>query len=333
MRLAAPGRSSLALLAAGALALLPPAALAEPAVVASIPPIHSLVAGVMEGIGDAHLLVKGGASPHTYTLRPSDAGLLSRADVIFWVGEELEAFLVKPLSALGAAAEVVALSEAPGLRLLAAREGGLWEEHADEHEAGGHGHEGHGDGHAHEAESEHGHGAHDMHLWLDPANAAAMVDAIVAALGRRDPGRADAYAANGARLRARLADLRDEIKGTLAPVADRPFMVFHDAYQYFETAFGLTAVGAISVAPQRMPGARRLGELRHRLTSTGVRCVFREPQFAPRLAETLVDGTPASIGVLDPLGADIEPGPDLYGRLLKSNAEAVKTCLEGKPAG
>ena len=125
MRLAAPGKSSLALLAAGALALLPPAALAEPAVVASIPPIHSLVAGVMEGIGDAHLLVKGGASPHTYTLRPSDAGLLSRADVIFWVGEELEAFLVKPLSALGAAAEVVALSEAPGLRLLAAREGGL----------------------------------------------------------------------------------------------------------------------------------------------------------------------------------------------------------------
>lgn len=321
MRLVAPGRSSVAVLAAGALALLPAAALAEPTVVASIPPIHSLVAGVMEGIGDAHLLVKGGASPHTYTLRPSEASLLSGADVVFWVGEEMEAFLVKPLAALSGGAVVVALSKTPGLRLLAAREGGLWEEHEDVDE--------HGHGHKDEA----GHGGNDMHVWLDPANAEAMVDAIVAALGRRDPARADAYAANGARLRARLTDLRDEIKGILAPVADRPFMVFHDAFQYFESAFGLTAVGAVSVSPQRLTGARRLGELRARLVSTGVRCVFREPQFAPRLAETLVDGTQASIGVLDPLGAGIEPGPDLYGRLLKSNAEAVKTCLEEKPAG
>ncbi|WP_316976704.1 zinc ABC transporter substrate-binding protein [Shumkonia mesophila] len=318
MRLAALSKSSLAFLAIGTLALAPRAALADPTVVASIPPIHSLVAGVMAGIGDAHLLVKGGASPHTYALRPSDATLLSRADVVFWMGDELEAFLVKPLAALGGGADVVALSEAPGLRLLATREGGVWEEDEHEHEAEG-GHE--------------EHGAHDMHVWLDPTNAEAMVDAIVAALGRRDPANAQAYAANGASLRGRLDGLKGEIEATLAPVAGKPFMVFHDAYQYFEEAFGLKAAGALSVAPQRLPGAKRLGELRERLTSAGVRCVFREPQFAPKLAETLVDGTPARIGVLDPLGAGLKAGPDLYFQLLKSDAEALRTCLEGKPAG
>lgn len=327
MRLAVFSKSSLAVLAAGTLALMPRITLAEPTVVASIPPVHSLVAGVMEGIGDAHLLVKGGASPHTYALRPSDATLLNRADVVFWVGEELEAFLVKPLAALGGGADVVALSKAPGLKLLAAREGGLWEEDEAEH-----GHEADED-HEHEHEHEHEHGSHDMHVWLDPANASAMVEAIVATLVRRDPAHADAYSTNGTRLRGRIDGLKAEIGATLAPVAGKPFMVFHDAYQYFEEAFGLKAVGAISVAPQRLPGAKRLGELRERLTSADVRCVFREPQFAPKLAQTLVDGTPARIGVLDPLGAEMKAGPDLYFRLLKSDAEALRSCLESKPAG
>lgn len=321
MRLVGLAKSSLALLIAGAFTLSPISAKAEPTVVVTVPPIHSLVAAVMEGIGDAHLLVKGGASPHTYALRPSDATLLSRADVVFWVGDELEFFLVKPLKALGGDADVVALAETPGLRLLSAREGGPWEAKEE-----GHGQEA-GD------ESEHEHGTHDMHVWLDPTNAEVLVDAIVVTLGRRDPVHAGAYAANGTRLRGRIEGLKDEIGATLAPVTGKPFMVFHDAYQYFETAFGLTAVGAISVAPQRLPGARRLGELRERLVAAGVTCVFREPQFAPKLAETLVDGTPARIGVLDPLGAGLKAGPDLYFRLLISNAEAVRNCLENKSAG
>ncbi len=319
MRLARFSKSALAFVALGTFALASQGVAAEPTVVTSIPPIHSLVAGVMEGIGEAHLLVKGGASPHTYALRPSDATLLNRADVVFWVGEDLEAFLVKPLAALGGGADVVALSKAPGLKLLAAREGGVWEEDEEEH--------------GREAEGGHEHGTHDMHVWLDPANASAMVEAIVASLGRRDPAHAEAYAANGTRLRERIDGLNGEIKAALAPVAGKPFMVFHDAYQYFEEAFGLRAVGAISVAPQRLPGAKRLGELRGRLTSADVRCVFREPQFAPKLAETLVDGTKARIGVLDPLGAGLKAGPDLYFRLLKSDAEALRNCLESKPAG
>jgi len=321
VRFAAFSKSSLAVLAIGMLASSPRVAMAEPTVVASIPPVHSLVAGVMEGIGDAHLLVKGGASPHTYALRPSDAALLNRADVVFWVGEELEAFLIKPLAALGGGADLVALAKAPGLKLLDAREGGLWEE--DEHEADG----------DHEHEHEHEHGAHDMHVWLDPANAQAMVEAIVATLVRRDPAHAETYIANGASLRGRIDGLKAEVGAILGPVTGKPFMVFHDAYQYFEESFALKAVGAISVAPQRLPGAKRLGELRGRLISAGVGCVFREPQFAPKLAETLVEGTPARIGVLDPLGAGLKVGPDLYFHLLKSDAEAVRNCLEGKPAG
>jgi len=302
-------------LAAALLLAAPGPAAAEPQVVATIPPIHSLVAGVMADIGQPHLLVKGGASPHTYALRPSDAEMLGHADVIFWVGDGLENFLVRPLAALGGGADVVALSTAPGLRLLATREGGVWEE--DEHEH----------------ETDHKHDATDPHIWLDPANAQAMVGAIVAALSRRDPAHAQAYAANGARMSDRLANLRGEIGALLAPVADRPFLVFHDAYQYFETAFGLSAVGAIAVSPERPPGARRLGELRDRVQAVGVRCVFREPQFTPRLAETLADGTGARIGVLDPLGADIKAGPDLYFRLIRGDAEALKGCLEAKPAG
>lgn len=309
------GKSPLVSLGLAAVLLLstPGWATAEPRVVATIPPIHSLVAAVMADIGQPHLLVKGGASPHTYALRPSDAEALSHADVIFWVGDGLENFLVKSLAALGGGADVVALSKASGLRLLASREGGVWEE--DEHEQDPH------------------HGATDPHVWLDPANAQAMVGAIVTALSRRDTPHAPAYAANGARVIDRLAGLKSEVGAILAPIAKRPFMVFHDAYQYFETAFGLNAVGAISVAPDRLPGAGRLGELRDRLRSADVRCIFREPQFTPKLAESLAQGTGARVGVLDPLGAGLAAGPELYFRLIRGDAEALKGCLEAKPAG
>lgn len=315
------GKSPVASLGLAVVLLLstPGWATAEPKVVATIPPIHSLVAAVMADIGQPHLLVKGGASPHTYALRPSDAEALSHADVIFWVGDGLENFLVKSLAALGGGADVVALSKASGLRLLASREGGVWEE--DEHE------------HEHEHEQDPRHGATDPHVWLDPTNAQAMVGAIVTALSRRDPPHAQAYAANGARVIDRLAGLKSEVGAILAPIAKRPFMVFHDAYQYFETAFGLNAVGAISVAPDRLPGAGRLGELRDRLRSADVRCIFREPQFTPKLAESLAQGTGARVGVLDPLGAGLVAGPDLYFRLIRDDAEALKGCLETKPAG
>jgi zinc transport system substrate-binding protein len=291
-----------------------------PAVVVSIKPIHSLVASVMEGVGTPQLLIEGAGSPHSYALRPSQARALDQAEVVFWVGEGLEAFLGKPLGALSDDATVVALGEAGGLRVLETREGGMWEDHGEEEDGE----------HEDEHEEEHDHGEVDMHLWLDPQNAAAMVDAIVAALSAADPERAATYEANATKVGADLARLDDELAATLAPVRDRPFVVFHDAYQYFEDRYGLNAVGSITVDPQRVPGAGRLRDIRAELEERDAACVFAEPQFRPALVETVVEGTGANTGVLDPLGADLETGPGQYAQLLRALSASLVECL-GKP--
>jgi zinc transport system substrate-binding protein len=306
LRFAAPAF----LLAVGGAASADPA----PAVVVSIKPIHSLVAGVMRGVGEPELLIEGAGSPHSYALRPSQAQALARADVVFWIGEELEAFLAKPIGALSRGA-VVALSDADGLRLLPTREGGTWQDHAEEEDA------------EHEHDEGHDHGQVDMHVWLDPQNAEVMVDAIAAALSEADPEHAATYLANAAKVGADLARLDDELKATLAPIRDRPFVVFHDGYQYFEERYGLRAAGAIAVDPQRGPGARRLQDIHARLEELGAACVFAEPQFQPALVDTVVEGTDAGTGVLDPLGADQDAGPDQYFQLLRALSRSLVDCL------
>jgi zinc transport system substrate-binding protein len=344
-------RSLVPLLLAGAISCTAASA-AEPKAVASIAPVHSLVAGVMAGIASPTLLIRGGASPHTYSLRPSEARALEEADVIFWAGEGVESFLPSVLEALGDRARIVEFAKAPGIQLLPAREGGVWPAHEHGHEHGhGHGHE-HGHGQETEHKTEHGHGHEhepevghrkrreakeprrlDFHLWLAPANAKAIVGAVVATLVDVDPANGPAYEANAARVLGALEALDAEIRGIVAGVTDRPFIVFHDAYQYFERAYGLTAAGAITVGPERLPGAQRLSALRETIEEAGARCVFREPQFPPKLAEALVAGTPARIGVLDPLGADLTPGRDLYFRMMRGNAEALRQCLGGGSGG
>jgi zinc transport system substrate-binding protein len=316
-------------------------------VVASIKPVHSLVAGVMEGVGAPALLVKGASSPHDYSMRPSDARALAGAQVVFWVGEGLETFLTKPLAALAADATIVALSEAPGVELLPTREGGLWREHelgeadpdahAEHEEPGDEDHEqirkaaAARDQRQQRAgpEDEHGHapGEFDMHLWLDPRSAEAMVGAVVAALSKADPENAATYQGNGRALRSELQELDVSLSARLAPVRDRPFVVFHDAYQYLENRYALNAVGAITVDPRRRPGARRLAEIQQRLAELDVACVFFEPQFEPALVDTVIEGTSAKKGVLDPLGADLDPGADQYLQLMGALAAAVIDCL------
>jgi zinc transport system substrate-binding protein len=299
--------------------LLATAAAAEPQVVASIRPVHSLVAGVMQGVGEPVLLLSGASSPHDYSLRPSDARALENATAIFWVGEGLEAFLAKPLGTLAGGARIVALSEAEGVVLLPTRAGGIRHEEAHEEEP-----------HAEEHEHEDEHGAHDMHLWLDPRNAAAMVDAIVGALATVDPANGARYEANGRELRARLAALDEALREQLAPVADRPFVVFHDAYQYFVERYGLIEVGSITVDPQRRPGAQRLTEIRARLQELGAACVFAEPQFEPAVVDTVIEGSAARKGVLDPLGASLAAGPHQYFELLEGLAGALVACLDAR---
>lgn len=285
-----------------------------PQVVASVKPLHSLTAAVMRGVGTPHLLVQGAASPHAFALKPSDARALARADLIVWVGPELETFLRKPLDALAGKARSLELIRAPGVQTVRMREGGAWEAH--DHGPGDHGHS-------------HAHGGPDGHIWLDPVNAKAMAAAIAGALVEIDPANAATYRANLADLTARLDALDAELRWTLEPVRTRPFIVFHDAYHYLERRYGLNAAGAITVSPEVRPGAARLSALRARIAELGAVCVFAEPQFEPSLVRTVADGTTARTGVLDPEGAAIPDGPDLYFALLRFNAQALVDCLGG----
>jgi len=289
---------------------------AAPNVVASIAPVHALVAQVMAGVAAPRLLVTGGASPHAYALKPSDARAVAGARTVFWVGPELERFLVKPLAALVAAGEVrvVALARADGIRALPARETGTWAGADRDHD--------HGKG-----DAEHDRGA-DPHLWLDTVNAAAMVRAIVAALAAVDAGNAPRYRANGDTALADLGALDAELATMLAPVKRVPYLVFHDAYQYFERRYGLAAAGAVAVGAGRAPGARRISELRQTIVARKAACVFSEPQFEPALAETLIEGSGARLGTLDPLGAALKPGPGLYGELMRQLARSLIGCLQ-----
>ena len=288
----------------------PPAAGEGPPVLASIRPVHSLVAGVMEGVGQPQVLLKGAASPHTYALRPSDARSLEQAAVVFWIGPTLEVFLEDALPTLASRARVVALGEVAGIT----RRNG--------HRAAGAGAPGSAKDEAHE------HDGGNPHVWLDPLNAAAMVRVIAAELTRADLENASRYAANAARLQARLADLDAELDRLLRPLAGRAYVVFHDAYGHLEARYGLAPAGILTVNPEVPPGTARVAEIRRLLRSRSGVCVFTEPQFEPKLIRTLTAGTGARTAALDPLGSDLAEGSELYFELMRGNARALRACLE-----
>ena len=326
---------------------------AVPRVVTSIKPVHGLAAAVMEGVATPRLLVDGGQSPHSYDLRPSEALALEKADLVIWVGPALESFLTGPVDSLPRAGAVLTLQDVPAVYLRETRVGGVWGAHSHgdhdhghdhDHDHEDHGHEDHGhedQGHEDQGHEDHGHDHEghgqadaapapdriDPHIWLDPANARVMVTAIAARLQAIDPARADTYAANAEALRARIAALDETLAARLDPVRGVPYVVFHDAYQYFEAHYGLNAVGSVTLSPERTPSARRLHEVRQELAARDARCVFREPQFAPDLVDTVAEGRDVRVGVLDPLGADLKPGPEAYDKLLRGLADNLTACL------
>lgn len=357
MRLAKPCLLVSTILAASTLT-----AKADINVVASIKPVHSLVAAVMQGAREPGLIVKGAGSPHTYTMKPSDANMLQDADVVFWMGHELEPFLEKPLETIPTKATTIELMDAHDLVKLRFREGGAFDahDHDDEHGHEDHAHDEHDhDDHAHEAkaEADHGHDDHDHeaeaeaahdhdhaetakagheghdhdgfdpHIWLDPVNAKALVHEIEEALVEADPGNAATYEANAEAVMAKLDGLVSEVETEVAGLSEKGFIVFHDAYRYFEERFGLEASGSVTVSPEVMPGAERVDELRKTVTDAGVACVFSEPQFEPKLVATVTEGTQARSGVLDPLGAELTDGPELYFDLIRNMAASFKDCL------
>ncbi|CAA6603478.1 High-affinity zinc uptake system protein ZnuA [Rhodospirillaceae bacterium LM-1] len=282
------------------------AAIDAPRVLASIPPLHSLAVQVMAGAGSPELLMKGSSSPHDFSLKPSDAKRLAQADLVLWVGPELEGFLVKPVAGLAAKKSIVQMTAIAGMTLHDMREGGPW---------GGH------DGHGHDAHDE-----MDGHLWLDIGNAKKLADVLAAKLAAIDPARAALYLGNATALSARLDQLDADLKRELAPLAGKPFMVHHDAIQYFERRYGLMGVGSVTLN-ERQPSAKSVAALRRKIASLKAQCIFKEPQSQVRLTETLASEMRLRLGTLDDLGAALEPGNELYEKLLRDLAASLKACL------
>lgn len=330
-------------------ALLSSAAIADvPRVATDIAPVHSLVAQIMQGLGEPSLIVQPGASPHGYSMRPSEARALDQADLVIWVGEALTPWLEGPIATLGENADKIELMSVEGTILYDYREGATFGHHdhdhgADDHakdhdhdhdhaknEAKDHDHD-HAEkahDHAEHDHSGHDHSGHDSHAWLDPVNARLWLGVIAAELARLDPDNAAAYAANAAAGQADIDALQAEIAAMLAPVSDKGFVVFHDAYQYFERRFDLAAAGAITLSDASTPSAGRIAELRDAVATMGAACVFAEPQFDKRLIDTVFAGS-ARVGLLDPLGQDLAPGAALYPQMMRGMAMSFADCLAG----
>lgn len=307
-------------------------------VVVSIKPIHSLVAAVMGDTGTPTVLIEGASSPHSYALRPSQVQSLQDAHVVFWIGPQLEQFMSKAIKTVGANAASVRLIDTKGLARLPYREGHDHDHGHDEHDKHDehdhdkdkkHDEQDHAkhDEHDHDKHDEHGAEEVDPHVWLDPENAKTMVDAIAAALAAANPGAAEAYKSNAAKTKARLDALSHEVAETLHDVEDARFIVFHDAYQYFEVRFGMKSAGAITLNPEANPGAERLSEVKEQIVEMGATCVFSEPQFKPKLVELVIEGTSAKSAEIDPLGAAVPAGPDHYGTMIRSMANSMHDCL------
>lgn len=310
--------------------LLGTSAHAAPKVVASIAPVHSLVSMVMEGVAEPELLLDANISPHDFAMKPSNARAIQNADAVFWVGPGLEAFLTKPLEALGSKDSSFALIDATGLTLLDFRDAekiGAFEHHDDDngHEAE-HDHE-----ESHEKEHDHaGHhhtGEHDPHIWLDPHNAAAMLEAIAIRLEKLDPENAETYRSNAQTALGKMEELETTISKKLSGFGDQSFIAFHDGTQYFENRFGLKAKGLLLDNPEVSPSAARMKSLRDLLQTDGISCMFSEVQFSSDVTATLTEGMNVKVEVLDPLGAGLEPGADLYGALLSRVAASFENCL------
>jgi len=312
-----------------------------PRVAVDIAPVHSLVIRVMEGVGTPDLIIQAGASPHEYSLRPSEAAALQDANLVFWIGSGLTPWLTDTIETLAPNANVTELLEADGTIELEFREGALFEAH-DDHEEDEHrddddhadeahddheeeGHDDHDDEEA--GHDEHEHGNHDPHAWLSPQNAMTWMNVIAGQLSAADPDNAGAYFANAAVGRAEIKLLIGEVTAMLDPVRDGRFVVFHDAYQYFETDFNFPASGAISISDASDPSPVRIAEIQDRIAEQGIDCVLAEPQFNPGLVATVLEGSNAQTGILDPLGSDLKPGSALYPQLIRNLSTALAGCM------
>jgi zinc transport system substrate-binding protein len=317
---------------------------AETKVIASIKPLHSLVSYVMDGVGTPDILVDGSSSPHTFQLKPSHATMLQEADIVFWIGEDLESFLETPLKSIAKNSRHIALMESDEIELLKFREKNIFgghdehgdehnehDEHADEH---GNEHDEHADEHGNEHDEHgdehddhhdgHAHSEHDIHFWLDPEIAKTIVKIVTRELSQIDPANASTYISNSTKAMNEIDQLIKDTKSKINSNAS--YVVFHDAYQYFEKRFGVEVAGALTVNPEVLPGAKQLSEIREVIEHENINCLFSEPQFNPSIAETIASDTGIKSAIIDPLGAELDPGKDLYFDLIGDIASSFESC-------
>ena len=291
-------------------------------VVTTIKPLHSLISSVMEGVGEPSLIIEGTSNPHTFVFKPSHAQMLEEADIVFWIGEDLEAFMEKPLDSLAGNATKISFMELSSIEKLKFREENIFDDHDD------HGHDDH-DGHEDEHEGHddhdgHNHGEFDAHIWLDPSNAIKMVLEISHELSEADPDNAAKYEQNENKTIASLNNLINEINSSIPK--DASYVVFHDAYQYFENRFGVSSAGALTLNPDVLPGAKQIDAIQDLIQDKNIKCIFSEPQYNPKIIETLAADMKISTGIMDPLGAFIDQGPEMYQKLILDIANSLKDC-------
>ena len=363
-------------------ALMSSTALADvPNVAVDIAPVHSLVARVMQDVGAPDLIIRSGASPHDYRLRPSEAKALQDANLVIWMGKELTPWMEDAVKTLSTEAAILTLLEKDETTLLEFRESVLFEEHDhDDHSDKDHaetedqGHDDHDDhsdkdhaetedqdhdDHDHDNHSdkdnaetedqdhddhdnhsdedhaetedqdhdEHAHGAHDPHAWLSPKNAKIWLNLIAAQLSTADPDNASTYFVNAAAAVTEIDTLMADVSTMLDPIRGNSFIVFHDAYQYFETVFEFPASGAISLGDATDPSPARIARVQDRIQEQKIQCVLAEPQFKKGLVVTVLEGTDAKTSIIDPLGDALEPGPALYPQLIRNMAKTLVDCF------
>ena len=297
------------------------AANAEIKVVTTIKPLHSLISNVMDGVGEPSLIIEGSTSPHSFVLKPSHAKMIEQADIIFWIGEDIETFMEKPLESIAKNAKKISFMELTSIEKLKFREENIFDH--DDHDDHGHGekkdHDDHGDGH-----EGHHHGEFDAHIWLDPANAKEMLHEIAHELADLDPSNASKYESNADQAIKSIDKMIKEIDGNINK--DAKFIVFHDAYQYFEKRFGVMTAGALTLNTDVLPGAKQISEIQEVIEERDIKCIFSEPQFNPKIIETISKDTGIKTGVLDPLGSIFDANKMQYFKLINDLGNKLKDC-------
>jgi zinc transport system substrate-binding protein len=292
-------------------------------IITTIKPIDSLVSAVVGDTGKTISLISSETSPHEFRLKPSDARALQNGNIIFYISPHLETSIVKVFETLPKNIKIINLMEETGIEHLSIRDNEAWElhDHHDDEKHDDH------DKHAQKDEHDDHKSKDDVHIWLDPENAIKIIKKVNTELSFFFPENAKIYDENATKIINKIKSLKKQLKKELLPIKEKPYIVFHDAYQYFEKTFGLNAVGSIALEDDIASSPKQISFIKNKIIKSKASCVFQEPQFDNKLVKTVIEGTQAKIGTLDPLGFGIKEKEDFYLQLLRNMSKNLKECL------